>query len=393
MIRTSTIKLRAAMAFVLGAGLLCSAAAGAAETLKIGVIAALTGGGAPWGMAAAEGSRILADRVNQAGGLDVGGRKVKVEVIAYDDQYKAAEAVAAYNRLVNQDGVKYIVILSSAATLALKQNAEDDQVVMMTGAYTSKALDKNSHYVFRMYSAPEDYLPSMIGWMKDNLQGRRVMVVNPNDESGWDQVRLSEAIFKEKGFEVLGHELYERAQKDFQPMLTRIIAMKPDMIELGGTPPATAGLIIRQARELGYDRLFTKTGGAGPRDIVAGAGAEAAEGIINMLYADQSNAGYRALVADYKKRNQGQEPNEIIVPFYDGANTLLHAIQKAGTIDDTAKVMAAFKETLPMASLQGDPMTLGGMKHYGADAQIMTVNYIGTIRKGEPVVLGKTSND
>src|SRR3546814_4935432 len=91
-------------------------------------------------------------------------------------------------------------------SMALKQNVEDDQVVAMTSAYTSKALDKDSHYMFRLYSAPEDYLPSMIGWMKDNLTARRVVVVNPNDETGWDQVRLSEAIFKKNGFEVLGQD-------------------------------------------------------------------------------------------------------------------------------------------------------------------------------------------
>ena len=391
MIHKSIFTPRAVLACLAAAGLLHAGAAGA-ETLKIGVIAALTGGGAPWGMAAAEGPRILAERVNQAGGLDVGGKKVKVEVIAYDDQYKAAEAVAAYNRLVNQDGVKYVIILSSAATMALKRNVEDDKVIGMSSAYTSKALDKDSQYMFRMYSAPEDYLPSMIDWMKGNLQARRVVVVNPNDETGWDQVRLSEAIFKEKGFEVLGHELFERAQKDFQPMLTRIIAMKPDMIELGGTSPATAGLIIRQARELGYDKLFTKTGGAGPKDIVAGAGAAAAEGTINMLYADPANKGYQELAAAYKKRN-GHDANEIIVSFYDGANAILHAVQKAGTIDDTAKVAASFKAAMPFKSVQGEDLHMGGMKHYGIDHQVMTVNYIGAIRNGEPVVLGKTSND
>lgn len=392
MIQKSIFNPRAIMASLAAAGLLYAGAAGAEETLKIGVIAALTGGGAPWGMAAAEGPKILAERVNAAGGLDVGGKKVKVQVIAYDDQYKAAEAVAAYNRLVNQDGVKYVIILSSAATMALKQNVEDDKVIGMSSAYTSKALDKDSHYMFRMYSAPEDYLPSMIGWMKDNLKARRVVVVNPNDETGWDQVRLSESIFKEKGFEVLGHELFERSQKDFQPMLTRIIAMKPDMIELGGTSPATAGLIIRQARELGYDKLFTKTGGAGPKDIVAGAGVKAAEGTINMLYADSANKGYQELAAAYKKRN-GHDANEIIVSFYDGANAILHAVQKAGTIDDTAKVAASFKSALPFKSVQGEELTMGGMKHYGIDHQVMTVNYIGEIRDGEPVVLGKTSND
>jgi branched-chain amino acid transport system substrate-binding protein len=127
----------------------------------------------------------------------------------------------------------------------------------------------------------------------------------------------------------------------------------------------------------------------GPKDIVAGAGTKAAEGLVNMLYADPANDGYKYLVAEYKKA-MGQDPNEIIVPFYDGTNVLLNAIQKSGTVDDTAKVAAAFSKVLPMASIQGDQLTLGGKATAGADAQIMTTNYIGVIRDGEPVVLGKT---
>jgi branched-chain amino acid transport system substrate-binding protein len=69
-----------------------------AETLGLGIIAPLTGPGAPWGMAAQKAGEILAAEVNAEGGLDVGGTKYEVEVFAYDDQYKAAEAVAAYDR-------------------------------------------------------------------------------------------------------------------------------------------------------------------------------------------------------------------------------------------------------------------------------------------------------
>ena len=114
------------------------------ETLKIGVIGPLTGGGAPWGNAAAEAVRILASETNAKGGIVVGSKKYRIEVIAYDDQYKAAEAVAAYNRLLNQDGVKYIMIATSAPTMALKKNVEDDKVIALTSSYSPAAIDRYS---------------------------------------------------------------------------------------------------------------------------------------------------------------------------------------------------------------------------------------------------------
>jgi branched-chain amino acid transport system substrate-binding protein len=368
---------------------LCGGAAQAqAQTVKIGVIGALTGPGASWGLAVAEGTRIAAEEHNARGGLDVGGKKVKVEVIAYDDQYKTPEAVAAYNRLVNQDGVKYVVLMTTAATMALKTRVEEDKVLALTASFGSKTLDKNTKYMFKLYSTPDQYTDSFVEWIKKNQIGRRVVTINPNDEVGWDLTQLSERAFKDKGFEVVGKELFERTQKDFQPMLTKIVALKPDIIELGGTPPATAGLIVRQARELGYEKLFTKVGGTGPREIVAAAGAKAAEGTINLLYADPKNEGWRRLAAAYKK-NRGHDGNEIMVSFYDSTQVLLSAMQKAGTTTDTAAVAAAFGKALPMKSLQGDELRLDGMKYYGVNNQFITTHYIGAIRNGETEVIGK----
>ncbi|RJG03299.1 ABC transporter substrate-binding protein [Noviherbaspirillum sedimenti] len=376
--------------FTVGLGLSAGLLAGAsAETLKIGVIASLTGPGAPWGLATQYGPKILAAEVNAKGGLDVGGKKYQVEVIAYDDQYKAADAVAAYNRLVRQDGVKYVILMSSASTMALKQSFEDDKVLALTAAATSKAIDANTKYMFRIITPPADYVPPLISWLKNNVKGNRVVILNPNDETGWDQAQLSNRFFKQNNYEVLGNDMYERTQKDFQPIFTKIFAMKPEVIDLGGTPPATAGLMLRQARELGYKGLFMKTGGAGPKDIVAGAGKEAAEGMVSVLYADPSNEGYKRLAAEYKKAI-GQEPNEIIVIFYDAISVLLQAIQKAGDARDTTKVAAAFAQALPMKSIQGDTLTLGGKATIGGDQQIMSVTYIGAIKNGQAVVVGKT---
>ena len=358
------------------------------QTLKIGVIAPLTGGGAPWGLAAAEAPKILAAEINANGGLEVAGKKYRIEVIAYDDQYKASDSIAAYNRLIRQDGVKYMIVHTSPAAVALKQTIEDDKVVVLTGAYASKAFDANTKNMFRIYSTAEDYLPTLIPWIKKNYKERRVFIVNPNDETGFVQVELSEKIFKQNGFELIGSDLYERTQKDFQPMFTKIIGMKPEIIDLGSTPPATAGLMVRQAREIGFKGLFIKTAGAGPKEIVAGAGKEAAEGVISVLFVDPANPGYLRIAAAYKK-SLGQDPNEMLGPLYDSVNVLLRAIQKAGDVNDTTKVAAAFSQALPMQSVLGDTLTLGGKALIGADQQIMTTTYMIVIKNGQAVVVGK----
>lgn len=352
-----------------------------AQTLKFGIIAPMTGPGALWGMAAKMAGEIAAADVNAKGGLEVGGKKYQVGIITYDDQYKAAEAVAAYTRLQTQDGVKYVVIATAAPTLALKQSIEDDKVIGLTTSYTPAAIDEKTRFMFRAYSTAADFLPSYVEWMRNNIPEKRMATVNPNDETGWAQRSVTERWYKEKGFEVVGGELYERSIKDFAPIMTKILALKPDVIDLGASAPASAGLIVRTARELGFKGRFVQTGGAGWAAVVETAGKEAAEGMVNVLYADPANPGYRRLVEEYKKR-VGQEPNEIIAPYYDAFSVLMRAIQLAGDVNDTTKVAAAFKQALPMPSVQGDEMTYEFQ-------QIRTYDFVGVVRDGKPVVAGK----
>ena len=358
------------------------------ETLKIGIIAPLTGAGAASGMAVSEGAKIAAADMNAKGGLEVGGKKYQVQIIVYDDQYKAADSVAAYNRLVNQDGAKFMLVYTSAAAVALRQQVEDDKVVALTGAYSAKAIDAKTVHMFRIWSTATDYVPPFSKWLRDNVKGHRMVIMNPNDETGWYQNEFTTKIYKEAGFDVLSSELFERTEKNFAPMFTKIIAMNPDVIELGTASPGSAALMVRQARELGYKGVFAKTGAPSNNEIITGAGKEAAEGAISVIFADPANPGFRRIAAEYKK-DTGQEANEILAPCYDSINVLMRAIQVAGDVTNGDKVAAAFSRALPTTSVQGDQLILGGKATSGADQQIMSVSYVTVIHDGVPVVKGK----
>jgi branched-chain amino acid transport system substrate-binding protein len=357
-------------------------AAAHADDLKVGLIGPMTGPGAPWGFAAKVSMEILADKVNARGGLDVGGKKYQVQIVTYDDQYKASEAVAAYNRLTVQDGVKIVVIQTSAPTMALKQNLEDDKVIGFTTSYTPAAIDDKTRFLFRGYSTATDFMPPYAEWMAKNLKEKKMATLNPNDETGWSQQKTTEALYKKVGFTVVDSELYERSVKDFAPLITKIMATGPDVIDLGASSPATVGMIVRQARDAGYKGRFVQTGGAGWAEAVQAAGKDGADGMVNILYADPDNAAFQALVAEYKKRMNGQQPNEMVTVYTDILSVILASVQKAGTISDTTKIAAAIPAALPMQSLQGTEMTY-------APQQISTWDYIGVLTDGRPKVAGQ----
>lgn len=361
----------------------------AQDTLKIGVVSTLTGPGAGWGLAQDGGIKIAAMEVNASGGLKVGDKTYKIEVISYDDQYKAVLAVSGAARLIEQDKVKFVMgPLGSASVLAVNPIYEKNKILGFIGAYTDKALSKGSTYTYRGWPTQVEFAAQIVAWLKQNKpELKTVAQIEPNDETGWGSQKILKDRYESAGYKIVSAELFERSLKDFAPILSRLLTAKPDIIELGTTPPATAGLVIRQARELGFKGQFVKIGGPGVPQIVTSAGKEFAEGTVVYAAADSSQAYYKDIESKYA---QVLKPpmNEFTVYYYDVARVLLAAIQAAGTVDDTDKVRLAMEKLMPYKGIQGT-IRWGGMKDYGSNHQMLTPVFIGVIKNGEQVVAGR----
>ena len=83
----------------------------AEDTIKIGFLAPLTGEVAAWGLPGLYGCEIWAEKVNAAGGVNIGGKRHKVEFVSYDNEYAPDKARAGAQKLINEDGVKFIMML------------------------------------------------------------------------------------------------------------------------------------------------------------------------------------------------------------------------------------------------------------------------------------------
>jgi branched-chain amino acid transport system substrate-binding protein len=361
-----------------------------ADDLKIGIIAPMSGPGAPWGVAMATGGKILAEQFNAQGGLDVGGNKYHLVIIPYDDHYKAADAVAAYHRLVDEDGVKYIVIAAGTSTMAIRQLMQDDKIIGMTAGFVTDEIGADAPFMYRMWGVPSDYYPGMYAWLAGYTHDRRVVCLNPNDEMGRGMSDLSVSILKKNGFEVLSSDTYERSTQDFVPLLTKVLGNKPDMLDIGTTAPAQAALIVRQARELGFKGAVFSPGLSVLNEIIKGAGKQNAEGSLGQLSVDPENDAYKKFAGEFQKLI-GQEPNEALAPYSNGILILIHAIQMSGAVNDTSKFEDGWKRAFPMKSITGDDIALdpNAMAKYGTDHQAVQYRYVGLARSGEAVVVGK----
>ncbi|RYH30248.1 MAG: amino acid ABC transporter substrate-binding protein, partial [Alcaligenaceae bacterium] len=353
--------------------------------LKIGALVTLSGAGAAWGQGMKNAAEIAAAEVNEAGGLDVGGKKYKVTVVAYDDKYQANEAVTVANRLVFEDKVQYIIgPVGSAPVLAIQPITEKQKVILLTLGFTNKALEKSKPYTFRPNVTTAEVSQPQIDWLVKNKGVKKVGALFPNDETGQQIAKDLQAAYKKAGADLLASEFFERDRVDFVPLLTRMAARGIDAIELDGNSPTTAGLIVKQAREIGFTGKIIRTGGPATQEIANVAGVESVEGMFVHTPIDPELASTKKYAdryaASYKHAMNGFSP-----AFYDGTRMMFEAMKRAGTVTDTDAVRAEMEKIKDFDGALGK-LNWTGEAMYGINHQLNAPFYVAEVIDGKEVI-------
>lgn len=359
-----------------------------AETLKIGVLATLSGAGTAWGMSMQGAADLAAEDINSKGGLEVGGKKYTVEVVAYDDKYKASDALTAINRLAFDDRIKFVVgPVGSAPALAILPVSTENKMITMTMGFTPKALSPDYKYSFRPVLPSDVFSDPQIKWVVEKLGGKRIGGLFPNDESGQQVAAANEKAYEAVGAKFVAKEFFERERVDFVPLLTRVLAQNIDTFELDGNSPQTAGLLVKQLRELGFKGPIMRTGGDATADIVKIAGKAATENV----YVHQPIDLTSSAIQRYTKRFEDKYkiPLNAFSPFfYANLHMLFEAMRKSGTVTDTDKIREA------MLALKDFDTVLGkvnwtGQAQWKSNQQFDAPFYVALIKDGSPVVVAK----
>jgi branched-chain amino acid transport system substrate-binding protein len=355
--------------------------------LKIGFVSALSGPGIGWGMGMLGGLEMAAEDVNKAGGIQIGDTAYTIKVIAYDDKYTGPGAVQAAQRLISQDGVNIIVgPIGSVPMLAMADVTESNKVLVFSNSYTTKALGPKKPHTFRLTPTSLEFSLPFLQWIaKNRPQLKTTVTFGPNDESGKEVSAHNEAAYQKVGIKVLAKEFYERGTQDFVPLLTKVIAMKPDIIDLDGSTPGDSGVILKQARQVGFQGQILKTGGPGTLEIVRVAG-DAADGFVYVSPWDPNEPKVKALMERFEAKYK-MPYNPLGVYFYEGGHMLFDAIKKAQTSssDGLRKYLDGQKE---YKGLLGRYLW-GGEADYGIRHQWIAPFYVGQVQKGREVMLTK----
>ena len=208
------------------------------ESIKIGAILPLSGGATSLGENAKNGIELaLADLKKQ---------EKDYSIIYEDDQFNAQKTVTAFNKLLNVDKVKYIIVLGSNNNNAVAPIAQENKIVHVAIATDPKVL--NYGFSVKNGSDPVELSSTMAKEViKRNYN--KIYILSSNHEG---VLSIINEFKKQKGIQgkIIGIELIDPAEADFRTVLTKAKAKNPDSILLE-IIPGKVGVAAKQAKELG----------------------------------------------------------------------------------------------------------------------------------------------
>ena len=329
------------------------------KVLKIGHIGVMSGPAASWGLINKYAALAGAEIINEDGGFEIGGEKYDIEIVSLDTKQDPRVAIAGAERLVYQEGIKYIigpnVDDTTRAVLPVLEKAGAFNICygwhreLFTPPSKNTALGMIAGY----QSAPVIYK-----YLKEQRGVKSLACVPRNDASGLNSRDSCVAAADQLGLKITSSDsTYEPNTSDFFPIMGRIIGQNPDLIVLSGVAPADAPLLIRAARELGYKGLMS-TETAMDANIITEIAGEMANGYISV-----GGASAPELRTDEMKRFI-ERYSKVAGEWNDEAGTKVYALEMllqtlrvagAAAIDD----IEIFKAAMPKVNAE-DPFIKGG---------------------------------
>jgi len=360
----------------------------AEKILVIGTTEPLSGPAAAWGLGLARMNDFFAEDANKVGGLKIGKDIYKVKTVAYDNKGMPSEAAANATKLVSQDKIQYLVgSVIAAVGMAVLPITQPAKVVTTSLWWGKGIIGPDKPFSFRQTVSQMEIAPAMYTWIKKNNPNIKTLAqINPNDTSGWDTAAAVREAAEANGIQLIAQEFFERGTKDMYPFLTRILAKKPDLIDVAVSAPGDGALIVKQLYELGYKGARAWTCGTNPIEIIRLCGAEAAEGLWfaygQDLEGPNSSPETRALAKRYmEKFNEPLAPHHLT--SYAMCEIFTQAMIKAGTTD-TTEVSKVVEKTHKFNTSFG-PYVLVGKQKYGIDRQFVHRMMLAQARGGKPV--------
>lgn len=316
---------------------------GGALTIPVGVNAELTGDIPSVGASCKNAALLAVKEVNDAGGLDIGGKKYTIKLFIEDNGGKADQAAAVTQKLITQDNV-VAVIGPNASRYAIPAAAvaESSKVLMISPWSTNPKLtiDPNTgqpaKYVFRACFTDSFQGQVVAKFAMEKLGAKKAAVLyDVASEYNKGIADVFKNTFEKLGGQVVAFETYTTGDKDFSAQLTKIKQANPDVIFLPNYYNEVP-LQIQQAHRLGITATFIGSDSWGAEDLIKLGGKDVEGYFFSTHYARDIPAPATQKFISAYTAAYGSVPDDVAALTYDSFGLLFEALKTANKIDRQA---------------------------------------------------------
>jgi branched-chain amino acid transport system substrate-binding protein len=311
--------------------------------VRIGSASPLTGPQAHIGTDIRNGVQLAIDDANAAG-VEIGGRKVKLELVVEDDEANPTKATTVAQKLVDSKVVAVVGHFNSGASIPASKIYSDAGIPQISpGSTNPKYTQQGFKTTFRVVAHDDQQGPTLGRFAVQNLKAKKVAVIDDSTAYGQGLADAFEKTVKALGAQVVAREHTTDKDTDFKAILTKIKGRGPDLVMFGGIDPQ-AGPMVKQMGELGIKAKFVGGDGMQTPNFIklGGSAAEGAMASIPGLPKEKMPGGAAFLEKFKAKFNQDVE---LFAPMgYDAVMVFVDAMKRAGSTDP-AKFLPELSKT------------------------------------------------
>ncbi len=314
-----------------------------ASTIRVGVIAELTGDMPAVGESCKKAAQLAAKEINDAGGLQIGDKQYKVELFVEDNAGKADQSASAAQKLITQQ--KVLAIVGPNATryaIPASEIAETSKVVLITPWSTNPktTLDAKTNaakkYVFRACFIDPFQGRVVARFAAEKLKAKNAAVLyDVASDYNKGIAEFFKQTFEQNGGKIVAFETYTTNDRDFSAQLTKIKKAGPDVIFLPNYY-SEVPLQIQQAKRLAINVPFLGSDSWGSQELTKLCGKDCDGYYFSTHYAPDTAAPAAVKFIQAFKTAYGSAPDDVAALTYDSFGILKQAIRDAGKLDRQA---------------------------------------------------------
>lgn len=304
-------------------------AAQAQEAVKVGVVAELSGAGAPAGTNWRDGIKVAVEEINAEGGI----LGKNVEITEYDTQTDPQVSRALVQKAIDEGAYAILGTIYSGSTMVNMLVAQQNSIPQFVGSEAPSIVEKGNPFVFRTSSGAQKGVPALTAYFTDTLKAKKVGVAWVNNEFGKGGHDVFVAEMEKAGIDVIVDVPSEQAQTDYAADVSKLKEANPDAVFVYMNQEESARFLI-EAKKQGLSMPLVGEVTLTEAKVIELAGG-AAEGAIAHVGVTATATDVPGIGAFAKKFEETfkRKPTHDAIKGYVGAWTTKYVTDMVGELD------------------------------------------------------------